>query len=79
MIYTDSLSFKQSIKFNKENHPILNQIFDMLAELKNQGKHIILRKVPVHMGIEKNEAVKEAIFMLGMATQEYLVKIISLL
>ena len=56
IIYTDSLSSMQSIKFNRQNHPLLNQIYDMLAKLKNQGKHIILwKKVPVHMGMKDNK------------------------
>ena len=33
VLYTDSQSFMQSIEYNKENHPILNIIYDILAEL----------------------------------------------
>ena len=32
------LSFMQSIKFNRKNHHILNQIYDMLVELKPRLK-----------------------------------------
>ena len=62
----------QAIKSNKENHPILNQIYDILADLKGQKKHITLCKVPAHTGIKGNEeadkAAKEAIYMPGMIT-----------
>ena len=37
VIYTDSLSSMLAIEDNRENHPILNQIYDILAELLNQG------------------------------------------
>ena len=35
-LYTDSQSFMQSIEYNKENHPILNQIYDILADHHKQ-------------------------------------------
>ena len=35
-MYTDSYFSMQSIEFNNENYPIINLIYDMLAELKNQ-------------------------------------------
>ena len=60
VIYIDLLSLMLVIK-NKENYPILNQIYDIIAELHNQGKHITLCKVLVHIGIRRNEeADKEA-------------------
>ena len=37
VIYTDSLSSMLAIENNRENHPILNQIYDILAEFQNQG------------------------------------------
>ena len=37
IIYTDSQSSMQSIEYNKENHPILNQIH-ILAVLQAQDK-----------------------------------------
>ena len=50
-----------------ENHPILNQLYNILAELHNQGKQITLFKVPAHIGIKGNEetdkAAKQAIDM----------------
>ena len=55
MIYTDSLSSMLTIENNRENHPILNQILDILAELYNQRKQITLRKVPVQILIKGNE------------------------
>ena len=42
--YTDIHSYKQSIKFNREYYPLLNKIYGILTELKNQGKHITLAK-----------------------------------
>ena len=46
---------------NRENHPILNQIYDMiLAELHNQEKQIILCKVLAHMGIKVNKEADKA-------------------
>ena len=56
VIYTESQSSMQSIKYNKEN-----QIYDSLAELQTQDKKIILCKVFAHIGIKGNEeAVKAA-------------------
>ena len=37
VIYTVSLSSILNIENNRENHPILNQIYDTLLELHNQG------------------------------------------
>ena len=42
VIYTDSQSSIQAIESNKENHPILNQIYDILADLQEQEKQITL-------------------------------------
>ena len=56
----------------RENHPILKQIYDTVAELHNQGKQITLCKVPVHTGIKGNEeadkAAKQAIDIPRMTT-----------
>ena len=60
VIYTDSLSSMLAIENNRENHPILNQIYDILAELQNHGKQITLCKVPVHIGIKGNEQANNA-------------------
>ena len=54
-MYTDSLNSMLAIKNNSENHPILNQIYDILTELYNQGKQLTLCQVPAHMGIEEAE------------------------
>ena len=71
-IYTDSLSSMLTIENNRENHPILNHIYDILAELHSQGKQITLYKVPAHIGIKGNEetdkAANQAIYMPGMTT-----------
>ena len=57
----------QSINYNKENYPILNQIYDILADLLKQ---ITLCKILASMGVMGNEevdsAVKQAIDMPGM-------------
>ena len=50
----------QSIEYNIENHPILNQIYDILVELQNQGKQNTLCKVPAHTGIKENEELDKA-------------------
>ena len=72
VIYTDLLSLMLTIENNRENHPILNQIYDILAELHNPGKRIKLCKVPAHTDIRRNEeankAAKQAIDMLGLTT-----------
>ena len=72
VMYTDSLSSMLAIENNKENHTILNQMYDILAELHNKGKQIILCKVPAHIGIKGNEeadkAAKQAIDMPGITT-----------
>ena len=52
--YIDSQSSRQSMN-NRENYPILNQIYDILAELQNQDKQIIQYKVLAHIGIKGNE------------------------
>ena len=49
------------IKFNRENHSLLNQVFDMFAELLNHEKHITLCNVPAHMGIKSNETADKAL------------------
>ena len=36
VIYTDSLSSMLAIENNRENHPLLNQIYDILTELHEQ-------------------------------------------
>ena len=57
---------------NWENLPILNQIYDILAELNNQGKQLILCKVPAHIpvGVKGNEeadkSAKQVIDIPGM-------------
>ena len=57
---------------NKEIHLKLNQVYNMLAELKNQVKHITLCKVPTQMGIKHNETAdkvpKETIDMTRKVT-----------
>ena len=49
-----------AIENNRENHPILNPIYDILTELHNQGKQIKLCKVPACIGIKGNEKADKA-------------------
>ena len=49
VIYTDLLSSMLAIENNRENYPILNQIYYLLEELYNRGKQITLCKIPAHM------------------------------
>ena len=42
----------QSIEFNREAHPIVNQIYNTLSAFKIEERHITLCKVPIHMGIK---------------------------
>ena len=54
-MYTDSQSSMHFIEYNKENLLMLNQIYDILAELRNQGKQILLCKILAHIEIKRNE------------------------
>ena len=47
----------QSNKYNKENHLILNQIYDILEKFWKLDKKIMLCKVPAHKGVKGNEEV----------------------
>ena len=62
----------QSIKYNKGNYSILNQIYDVLVEIQKKDKQIILCKVSAHIGIKENEeaekVAKQALDMPGMIT-----------
>ena len=63
------------IKNNRENPPILNHIYYILAELHNQGQKIVLCKVSAHIRIKGNEetykAAKQAIDMPGISITSY--------
>ena len=54
------LSSILAIENNRENHPILNQIYDILTELHNQGKQLTLCKVLAHIGVKENEEADKA-------------------
>ena len=62
-----------AIENNRENYPILNQIYVILKELQNQGKQLTLSKVPKHIGVkgskEADNAAKQAIDIPGMTTK----------
>ena len=72
VIYTDSLSSMLAMENKRENHPILNHKYDILAELHNQGKQITPCKVSARIGIKGNEgadkAAKQPIDMPRMTT-----------
>ena len=73
VIYTLSLSSMLAIENNRENHPKLNQIYDILSELQNLGKQLTLCKAHAHTGIKGNEkAAKQAIDIPGMTTTRLL-------
>ena len=67
-----NMSSMLAIENNRENHPILNHKYDILAEIHNQGKQTTLCKVPAHIVIKINEgadkAAKQAINMSEMNT-----------
>ena len=52
-----------AIENKGENHPILNQIYDILTELHNQGKQLL-----AHIGVKGNKVAKQAIDIPGMTT-----------
>ena len=62
----------QSIEYNKESHLILNQIYDILADLKKQNT---LCNFPAHAEVRKNEeadkAAKQTIAIPGATTTRY--------
>ena len=57
----------QSIEYNKENHPIPSQIYDILADFQKQ---ITLCEIPAHVGVsgsnESDKAAKPVIDMPGV-------------
>ena len=68
VLYTDFQSSVQSIEYNKENHPILNQIYDILADLK---KSLPVRSSPTQEcggNEEANKAAKQSVNMPGVTT-----------
>ena len=67
VIYTGSLSSMLSIKNNRENHPILNQIYDILHNQKNRS-HYVKSMYTQKLKEMKKQAKhkKQAIDMLGM-------------
>ena len=71
VVYTDSLSPMLVIENKRENHPILNQMYNTLAELHNQGKQITICKVSAHIRIKGNKeadrAAKQATDIPGMS------------
>ena len=59
-MYSDMLSSILAIENNRENQPILNQIYDKLTELHGQRKQLTLCKVPAHIRIKENEEADKA-------------------
>ena len=58
---TDSESSVKKIESGKFQGPILNEIYDIAAELREQRKQITLCKVRVHTGIVWNKKIYKAI------------------
>ena len=55
-----------AIENNRENHPILNPIYDILTKLQNQENRLTLCKFPANIGNKRNEkAAKQAIDIPG--------------
>ena len=50
----------QFIESNRENYPIVNQMYDIIAGFRKQRKHITMCKVPACMRIRGNEAADKA-------------------
>ena len=48
ILCTDSQRSMQSIEYNEENNPILNQIYNILAEVQAQDKKITLKNSFTH-------------------------------
>ena len=48
------------IEYNKEQNPILNQIYDILADLQKQKNQITLCKVLTLVGVRGNEEADKA-------------------
>ena len=67
-MYLDTLSSILAIENNRENQPILNQIYDILTELHSQKKQLTQYKVPVHIGIKGNKEADQAADILEMTT-----------
>ena len=54
-IYTDSLNAIWSIKKQRSDQPLVQQVLTGLTELHHMGKVITICKVPAHVGVSGNE------------------------
>ena len=61
----------KSVEYNEENRPIINQLYDILAELQLQDKKRSHGKLPAHMRIKENEDADKAIYMPECSQQDY--------
>ena len=57
---------------NRENYSILKHMYDIPAEIHDQGKQTTICKIPAHIVIKKNKeaekAAKQTLDMPGMTT-----------
>ena len=51
---------RKVIKFWKFQHPILHNVYDIVAETEEQEKQIMLCKVSIHIGIARKEILDKA-------------------
>ena len=49
----------QFIEYNKGNHTILNQIYDILAEFQNQGNHHIVKNSSTYRNQSNEDGDKQ--------------------
>ena len=59
VIYTNPLSSMLATENNRENHLILNQLYDMLTELNKQKNKLFYAK-SMHTGIKRKEEADKA-------------------
>ena len=59
-IFSDSQSTLQAINHPNPTHPIVQVIQNLLIDIQQSRKEVILCKVPSHIGVEGNEAADRA-------------------
>ena len=59
VIFTDSLSVKNSMESRSTQHPLIDKILRILLEMERRGKRVTVCWVPAHIGIPQNERADE--------------------